>query len=212
MSCIYKHTFPNGAIYIGKTDGEPESRWLHGWGYRRLPLMFNAIVEFGWKNIKHEILYDNLSHDEAVLLEKELLEEASQNNTIMYNVQYTMHSAQYPMHSDVHSDVHNNTSTNSSAHTDVPAQQVKCRRPYKQHILPIVEKPDWLTTCPIDVYDLQGNYITTYPSAKITSEELNVNQGNVVSCCRGWRATGKPQYQSNGYIFRYAPHKVNDLI
>lgn len=28
---IYKHTFPNGKCYIGKTSQLPEDRWGKGW-------------------------------------------------------------------------------------------------------------------------------------------------------------------------------------
>lgn len=206
MSCVYKHTFPNGAVYIGKTDMNPEERWLHGWGYRQLPLMFNAIVEFGWKNIKHEILKDGLSHEEAAELELELIKEYSEQDIVMYNLMGTVHSS-------AQSTLHSMGDTTPRAQTYLQAiAQGHPRTVRGKHIVPLVEKPDWMHSCPIDVYDLSGNYIATYPNAKITSEELNVNQGNVISCCKGRRATGKAQYQSNGYIFRYAPHKVNDLI
>ena len=52
MSCVYKHIFPNGAIYIGRTSMSPEDRWLNGWGYKQNPLAFNAILKYGWDNIK----------------------------------------------------------------------------------------------------------------------------------------------------------------
>lgn len=28
---VYKHTFPNGKVYIGMTGQEPEKRWANGW-------------------------------------------------------------------------------------------------------------------------------------------------------------------------------------
>lgn len=61
---VYKHTFPNGKVYIGITSQKPENRWNSGKGYLRKingkyaqPLMANAVIKHGWDNIKHEILW-----------------------------------------------------------------------------------------------------------------------------------------------------------
>lgn len=70
---IYKHIFPNNKIYIGITQQKPEKRWQHGLGYRAQPLMWNAIQKYGWENIKHEILFENLTLEEANLKEIELI-------------------------------------------------------------------------------------------------------------------------------------------
>lgn len=43
---VYKHTFPNGKIYIGITDQKPERRWRNGIGYRRQPYVYNAIKKY----------------------------------------------------------------------------------------------------------------------------------------------------------------------
>lgn len=190
MSCVYKHTFPNGAIYIGRTDMEPEERWMGGWGYRQMPMIFNAIIKYGWDNVKHEILYDNLSHDEAVELEKKVIKEECTKVELTYNL-YSI-PAQEPAQSS--------------------AQKRPQHGPYKQHIIPIVEKPQWLRSCPIDVYTEDGEFITTYPNIKITAEELKINQGNIASCCKGVRGTGESVYTVNHYIFRYAPDKLKEMV
>ncbi|MBE6031222.1 MAG: hypothetical protein E7225_06465 [Clostridiales bacterium] len=62
---VYKHTFPNGKVYIGITKKNPEKRWQRGYGYITQKPMWDAILEFGWDNIKHEILYEGLSEEEA---------------------------------------------------------------------------------------------------------------------------------------------------
>lgn len=33
MWVVYKHTFPNGKVYIGITGQEPYKRWKYGNGY-----------------------------------------------------------------------------------------------------------------------------------------------------------------------------------
>ena len=70
--CVYKHTSPSGKVYIGLTGVKPEKRWANGRGYRGT-YFYNAIKKYGWKNIKHEILFDGLSCDEAILKEAETI-------------------------------------------------------------------------------------------------------------------------------------------
>ena len=67
---LYKHTFPNGKVYIGITKMEPEKRWANGEGYAHKEndkycqsLMYNAIKKYGWENVKHEIILQSDSRD-----------------------------------------------------------------------------------------------------------------------------------------------------
>lgn len=87
MACVYKHICPNGKVYIGRTSIKPELRWgENGCGYLG-QLFCNAIIEFGWNNIKHIILYDNLNFEESVELEKrEIIKHKSFLQTKGYNV------------------------------------------------------------------------------------------------------------------------------
>lgn len=69
--CVYKHTAPNGKVYIGITSQNPLSRWNGGKGYKNNKHFYNAIVKYGWDNFKHEILFEKLIKDEAC--EKEIV-------------------------------------------------------------------------------------------------------------------------------------------
>lgn len=71
--CVYKHVFPNGKVYIGITSMNPCKRWANGFGYKKQPMIFNAINKYGWDNIKHEILFTNLSKRDAEKKEIELI-------------------------------------------------------------------------------------------------------------------------------------------
>ena len=73
--CVYKHTTPNGLVYIGITNQEPNARWLNGRGYKKNPLFFDSILLYGWLNIKHEILFSGLSKEEACQKEIDLIKE-----------------------------------------------------------------------------------------------------------------------------------------
>lgn len=71
---LYKHTSPSGKVYIGITSVSPRTRWgKNGSGYRKQPYFYNAILKYGWDNIKHEVLFSNLSETEAKYLEKSLV-------------------------------------------------------------------------------------------------------------------------------------------
>jgi len=77
---VYKHIFPNNKIYIGITSRKPEIRWNKGKGYKLCPLMNKAIQKYGWENVKHEILFTNLSKEQAEQKEIQLIKEYKCNN------------------------------------------------------------------------------------------------------------------------------------
>lgn len=71
--CVYKHTSPSNKVYIGITRQEPEKRWRNGNGYKRNEYFFNAIKKYGFDNFTHEILFTNLTKEEACEKEIELI-------------------------------------------------------------------------------------------------------------------------------------------
>lgn len=72
---VYKHTSPNGKCYIGITrQNPPEKRWgYNGNGYCDNEYFSRAISKYSWENIKHEILFTNLTKEEAEQKEIELI-------------------------------------------------------------------------------------------------------------------------------------------
>ena len=78
---VYKHTCPNGKIYVGITLMIPTLRWRNGkHGYRHNIYFQNAILKYGWDNIKHEILYSGLTKEEACQKEIELIARYKSND------------------------------------------------------------------------------------------------------------------------------------
>lgn len=79
--CVYKHTCPNGKVYIGQTGRNPEARWgKNGYCYKTTPYFKSAIDKYGWNNISHEILYDGLTQEKACELEIKLIEKYKSND------------------------------------------------------------------------------------------------------------------------------------
>lgn len=76
---VYKHTSPNKKIYIGITAQPLERRWRKGEGYKDNILFYRAIKKYGWDNFKHEVLFENISKDEAEKLEIQLIKEHRSN-------------------------------------------------------------------------------------------------------------------------------------
>ena len=70
---VYMHIVPNGKKYIGITCNNINKRWRKGKGYWSNEYFTNAINKYGWDNIQHLILFDNLSKKEAECKEKELI-------------------------------------------------------------------------------------------------------------------------------------------
>ena len=77
---VYKHTAPNGKVYIGITKQQPEARWKNGKGYRNNEHFYNAIKKYGWEDIKHEILFSELTKDEAEQKEIALIAAYNSND------------------------------------------------------------------------------------------------------------------------------------
>ena len=87
MYSVYKHTAPNGKVYIGITQQEPEARWKNGNGYRNNVLFFRAINKYGWENIDHEILFEGLTKAEAFETERKLIaRHRSSDKRFGYNI------------------------------------------------------------------------------------------------------------------------------
>ena len=70
---VYMHTFPNGKKYIGITS-DIDNRFRNGKGYSHQGKIWNAIKHYGWNNINHEILLDDLTQEQAEKVETVLIQ------------------------------------------------------------------------------------------------------------------------------------------
>ena len=83
------HKCPNGKVYIGITSRRPKARWVCGNGYIKNEHFYRAIQKYGWENIEHIIVEQNLSKNDAAELEIKLIKEYKSND---YKFGYNMSS------------------------------------------------------------------------------------------------------------------------
>ena len=62
---------------------EPEKRWgVNGRNYKSSPHFYSAIQKYGWDNFEHNILFTNLTKEEACLKEQEKKRDKNFHKTI----------------------------------------------------------------------------------------------------------------------------------
>ena len=83
------HKCPNGKVYIGITSRRPKARWVCGNGYIKNEHFYRAIQKYGWENIEHIIVEQNLPKKDAAELEIKLIKEYKSND---YKFGYNMSS------------------------------------------------------------------------------------------------------------------------
>lgn len=85
---VYKHTTPSNKVYIGITCQSPKKRWGNGCNYKQNKYFYCAIKKYTWENIKHEILFNNLTKEEAEHKEIELIKQYKSNDRKFgYNIE-----------------------------------------------------------------------------------------------------------------------------
>ena len=85
---VYKHTSPDGKVYVGITRQNVSRRWRGGKGYIHNEHFTRAIVKYGWDNFRHEILFDSLEKSEAEQKEIELIQAyKSYDKQFGYNIE-----------------------------------------------------------------------------------------------------------------------------
>ena len=68
---VYEFTFPNNKKYYGISIN-PKLRWKDGNGYKNQEVG-KAIQEFGWDNVEKRIIAENLTKQNATLIERTLI-------------------------------------------------------------------------------------------------------------------------------------------
>lgn len=185
---VYKHTTPSGKVYIGITKNSPTKRWGAGSGYKNNIAFRNAIYKYGWKNIKHEILLENLSQSEAFYAEKYLIRWYKLHK-ISYNVtdggEGTLGVIAWnkgiPCSEETKRKIGeaNRGSNNAWWHRDFSEE-------HKRHIS---ESKKGIATKVSRVlqFTITGEFIKEYSSISEASRTLGIDGSAITKCCRGKR-------------------------
>ena len=82
MYTVYQHKNKiNEKVYIGITSQKPEQRWgSQGCNYKSSPHFYSAIQKYGWDNFEQNILFTDLTKEQACLKEQELIKEYNSTN------------------------------------------------------------------------------------------------------------------------------------
>lgn len=72
---VYMHITPSNKRYVGITKQNPKDRWKSGKGYMHNKYFWNAIQKYGWDNIQHIILFNQLSKEDAKRIEIDLIKK-----------------------------------------------------------------------------------------------------------------------------------------
>lgn len=202
MWCVYKHTCPNGKVYIGITGRDPLKRWSNGNGYKNNVHFSSAIMKYGWDNIKHEILSSGLTKIEAEAEEiKQIKLHKSTQREYGYNKStgggcckgYTwkltaeqranQSAAQIKLHADGRGNVFKNQKGKNNAfyghrHTEEARQKISAAQ-YK----------------PVIQYSRTRAFIAEYANAYQASLQTGIS--HVRECCEKQRKT------AGGYFWEY---------
>ena len=192
---VYKHTAPNGKVYIGQTKKTAFERWKNGKGYtcHHHGWFWKAIEKYGWDNITHEILYDNLTKELADFYEQYFIElYKSTDKRYGYNCQ-TGGSRNYRYSEESKRNI---SESLKMLYSIKPPDTSKARETLqKKQGRKIVQ------------YDLDGNRIAEFDSAYDAFLKTGISNKRINGClCDPVR-----NHTAGGYRWRYfedAPEKL----
>lgn len=175
------HKCPNEKRYIGITSRDVEERWKNGAGYSANKHFDNAIKKYGWNNIRHIILAQNVSKEVACFLEKKYIEIYDTTNREKgYN---NSTGGEKP--------------SEGMKHTDEAKAKIGFASKNQIRKKESIEKTRLHHIKKVKVYDLQLNLLMVCESLTEAEKETGVDNSNISACCKG-------RYkQFKGYVFKY---------
>ena len=205
---IYKHTTPNGKVYIGMTGRSPQRRWRSGYGNKG-PFA-EAIKHFGWKSIKHEVLFDGLTKTEAENKEREVI-ALYKSNEEKYG--YNLDSGGYAgkRHCERTIKKMSDTAKRQGRADHLHTKEVVARRALSQrgHIVSESTRrkigdshrgKKSVSAKAVFQIDMYGNIVKKWDCTMDVEREMGYKSSAISRCCLGKRPT------AYGFVWRY----VND--
>ena len=193
--CVYCHTSPSGKKYVGITSKDPQKRWCCGCGYKYNKYFWNAIQKYGWENFAHEILFKDLSMEDASNIEIELIKKyKTDNSEYGYNISHGGFGGGHPISEETKEKIRKaNIGRVCKEETKKKLSQFnKGKIPTNLDDLHIKNMKS------VDKFDLDGNFLSRYSSIKDAAEESKTNMAAIGNCCNGRYKT------AGGYVWRFS--------
>ena len=206
---VYKHTnILNNKVYVGITSQNPYyNRWRKdGIGYRECPFFYRAIQKYGWGNFKHEVLFKNLTQQEAEQKEIELIKQYKSNNPKFgYNIsnggntngkmsEETKIKISNSLKGRKFTEEHRNKISKAEmGEKNHMFGKKKSKEEIEKLRLWNIEHPNsgQFKSRKIGQYDLNWNLIRVWGSMGEIKRELGINHCLISDCCRGKQKTSK---------------------
>lgn len=186
---VYMHRCPNGKCYVGMTSQTLEKRsGKNGIYYKTNKDFYNDILCYGWNNINHIILEENLSFDIAVEKEKK--------NIKIYN-------SIYPNGYNLSIGGDKGALGVKKTKEQLIAQSKRMKEWYKTHENPNIgrkqtEKNKMSKARNINIYNKDGEFIETILGMNDIVKKYNLKKPEIVRCCKD-----KSGILLNKYTCRY---------
>lgn len=205
-------------MYIGITKRPPEQRWgKDGCNYKSTPHFYSAIQKYGWDNFSHNILYTNLTKEEACQREKELIAKYhTQDRRFGYNILEGGQASEIPIEIREKMSKAMKGNKNGCGHPCSEEKKKKiseaqkgrvfteehrkrlAKAAHERHVSCSQEKKEKLSNSyphKRKVYCLENQMV--YPSIQECARQLNLYATNIVKVCKGIHKT------TGGYHFKY---------
>ena len=217
---VYMHINKiNAKKYIGITGRKPEDRWHGGNGYCRNNHFYRAIQKYGWDNFEHKILYTNLSKEDAIEKEKELIKEYNTTNRDFgYNIGFggegvnslSEESREKLRKANIGRKLTDETKKKISDsrigvknwrygkklpewHKEVLLKANIGRKKTEKEIESIIDTKGYITF----QYNMQGDFVNSFRSTGEAARYLGIHRSGIKSCC------DKRIASNHNFIFRY---------
>lgn len=183
---LYRHTSPSGKVYVGITSKSVNKRWNGGRGYKTCIYFYNAILKYGWDNIKHEILFTDLEEKRAKSLEIELIRHYKSLG-ISYNM---TNGGDGYLGYNPSKETRSKISNSSKGRTHVCSEEARNK----------ISKAVDYKKSKVSQFTLEGEYLRSFSSANEAEKFTSVSRGAILRCCKGkvkragnfiWRYYGK---------------------
>lgn len=206
MYSIYKHTTPDGRVYVGMTKNIKQ-RWTNH-SYSNNKRFTEAIHRYGWENILHEVICTADDKESAMRIEKEMIARYDSTNPSRgYNISSGGSGGSGVVHSE-ESKERTRQSLLGVKHTEERVQMQKDsaiklweneEHRKKMSSAHIGKMRGSMNASSKTVYQYTKDRVLVgvYESTGEAQRKTGFDRRGISACCNNSRMT------SNGYIWRY---------